>query len=157
LRKNSVISNQNIEDINKLAINRNKSILIPLSSNNLKFNSIIEREQIMNMIENFENNALYESQVNYKAISDFFNKKGELNENTLENVNIIKELEAEETELKNTIANLKRNEMDRIFKEFLFHDYERRFNTKKEIIISALIGEENTIKEIGRQSRERRV
>ena len=123
----------------------------------MKFNNIFEREQIMNMIENFDNNALYESEVNYKAISDFFNKKGEINQNTLENVNLIKELENEESELKSKISSLKRNEMERIFKEYLFHDYERRFNTKKQVIISALIGEENTIKELGRQSRERRV
>lgn len=59
--------------------------------------------------------------------------------------------------IKSSIINLKRNEMNRLIKEFNMNDYERRFKTTRFIVISALIGEENTNMEITRQNMENKV
>ena len=61
------------------------------------------------------------------------------------------------SKIKNSISNLKRNEMNRLIKEFNMNDYERRFKTTRFTVISALIGEDNTNIEINRQNRENKV
>jgi hypothetical protein len=52
---------------------------------------------------------------------------------------------------------MKRNELNRINKEFYTNEYQRRFNVTQEEMISALIGVDNTSNEIIRQKREQRV
>jgi hypothetical protein len=52
---------------------------------------------------------------------------------------------------------MKKNEMNRINKEFYTNEYERRFNITQEDVISALIGVDNTPNELIRQRREQRV
>jgi len=51
---------------------------------------------------------------------------------------------------------MKKSELDRINKEYLINDYERRFKVPHEVIISALIGEDNTSNEYARQKREQK-
>lgn len=52
---------------------------------------------------------------------------------------------------------MKNKELDRILKEFLMHDYERRFSVKLDQVISALIGEDHTANEFAHQSRLQKV
>lgn len=59
--------------------------------------------------------------------------------------------------MKNAMSDMRRNEMNRLIKEFNMNDYERRFKTTRHNVISALIGEENTNSEINRQNRENKV
>lgn len=47
-------------------------------------------------------------------------------------------------------------EMDRLFIQFVKHDYERRFNIDKKTVIGALVGEENLIIEMNNQERRYR-
>ena len=56
--------------------------------------------------------------------------------------NIQKEMEISLNDLKSDMDNLVKFEIDRIFKEFIFFDYERRFNIKLERVIKALVGDD---------------
>jgi len=69
----------------------------------------------------------------------------------------LKMLEDKLTEVRNEMSIVKKNEMNRISKEFLLNDYVRRFNTTEEIVIGALIGEDHLGKELNRQQREMKV
>lgn len=84
-----------------------------------------------------------------------------LKEKTLSTSNVVfKELFEIDKKLaiiKNNMTTLKKNEMNRLMREFNLNDYERRFKTTKFTVVSALIGEENTIMEIHRQNRENKV
>ena len=44
--------------------------------------------------------------------------------------------------------------MERINKEFYSNDYERRYNITLEGMISAIVGEDNVLEEIGKQRRD---
>jgi len=48
---------------------------------------------------------------------------------------------------------MKKNELERVLKEFLMNDYERRFQITLDQVISALIGEDQTATEFANQSR----
>ena len=92
-----------------------------------------------------------------KKVDDYLNLK----EKTQENSNIIFkelfEIDNKMVIMKNNMSNLRRNEMNRLIKEFNMNDYERRFKTTRHKVISALIGEENTSMEMNRQNRENNV
>jgi len=49
---------------------------------------------------------------------------------------------------------MKKAEMERINKEFYSNDYERRYNITLEGMISAIVGEDNVLEEIGKQRRD---
>ena len=70
-----------------------------------------------------------------KKISDEQMKK------LIEFQNKIKEKE----NLKNFYENLKKNEMNRIFDEYLKNNYYQRFKVEKNVVLSALIGEYNIL------------
>jgi len=48
---------------------------------------------------------------------------------------------------------MKKNELERINKEFITNDYERRFNIKLVEIIRAIVGEELTLSELQKLSK----
>ena len=56
-------------------------------------------------------------------------------------------------EIKNFREKLKKNEMKRIFEEYLKNDYYQRFKVEKNIVFSALIGEDNILPELNKQMR----
>lgn len=72
-------------------------------------------------------------------------------------IQLLDKLGEEERNIKKEISEMKRQELDRIGKEFLLNAYERRFNVTLETVISALIGEENSFWEFERIRRKRRV
>lgn len=92
-----------------------------------------------------------------KTIENFIESKSGLDGETIKLVDKINKLEKTEADLREFLNRIKKTEMDRLFKEIVKHDYERRFNTKRQIVISAMIGEENTQTELSRQNREERV
>ena len=51
---------------------------------------------------------------------------------------------------------LRKKEMDRIFEEYLRNDYFQRFKVEKNVVLSALIGEDNILPELNKQMREAR-
>lgn len=52
---------------------------------------------------------------------------------------------------------MKRNELDRICKEYFKNDYERRFIVPLETMLSALVGEEKLLYEMSNYKRMQRV
>ena len=56
-------------------------------------------------------------------------------------------------EIKNFREKLKKNEMKRIFEEYLKNDYYQRFKVEKNVVLSALIGEDNILPELNKQMR----
>lgn len=107
-----------------------------------------------------EENKLFEREdLTIREIDDFI-KKVESNmsdNNALALIERIKELERQSKRLENELNVMQRQEMNRIFHEILRYDYERRFNTKKEMVFSCLVGEENIQNEINRFVREKYV
>jgi hypothetical protein len=71
-------------------------------------------------------------------------------------IQLLDKFEEEEKIIKKEISQMKRQELDRVGKEFL-NGYERRFNVSLETVISALIGVENSFWEFERIRRKRRV
>lgn len=69
----------------------------------------------------------------------------------------VKFLEDEINEKTDTLKKMKRNELDRICKEYFKNDYERRFKVPIETMLSALVGEENLLYEVSNYKRMLRV
>ena len=108
----------------KKFINKKKNIfqtqsnLIMLMDNNNKININIIKNNNSN---NYDNN----------------------NENDAEIDKKVEKLEEEIKLIENEIESLKNNELKRINKEFLYNEYERRFNIKYNYLISSLFGLNN--------------
>ena len=56
-------------------------------------------------------------------------------------------------EIKSFRDKLKKNEKNRIFEEYLKNDYYQRFKVEKNVVLSALIGEDNILPELNKQMR----
>lgn len=69
----------------------------------------------------------------------------------------ISDLEVIHENFKKELIKLRREELNRIGKEFLMNDYQRRFNTSLELVISAIAGEDNKNGELLKQQREEKV
>lgn len=121
----------------------------------LDTNSEINKNVIKKLIEKYKkDNVLYDEHLNFKKIQEIMSKRGELGEEAIEYIRSVTDLESQYKSLLNTMQTMKRIEMNRINKEFYTNEYERRFKVTQEEMISALIGEDNTPNEIGRQRRE---
>ena len=59
-------------------------------------------------------------------------------------------------EIENEIANLKKKETLRLFKEFVENDYENKYHVKIEVVLAALLGEHNKNIEINKYSKYRK-
>lgn len=46
------------------------------------------------------------------------------------------------SELKNKMRIMKKDQLDRIGKEFLFNNYEKRFKVSQEVVLGAIVGED---------------
>lgn len=96
-------------------------------------------------------------QLNFKLIEKYLDSKQHLNPESME---LIKQISKEESKLNSIdkrIAKLKSAELDRIFKEILYFDYLRRFDTTKKAVICAIVGEEALFEELLREERETKV
>ena len=58
-------------------------------------------------------------------------------------VNNIKNLEKKVKQIENDIKIMKKNEIKRIFKEFIDNDYENKYNTSIDVVLGALFGEKS--------------
>lgn len=76
-----------------------------------------------------------------------------------ESMNFVNEMRENETKLinvQNYLAELKKNELNRISFEFVKKDYQRRFDITHEEIVSIIVGEDNTSNEITKLKREQK-
>ena len=69
----------------------------------------------------------------------------------------ISDLEKEYDLFKQELKDMKHLELNRLCKEFLVNDYARRFNIDQATLVSVIAGEDNTTKELIRQTRLQRV
>lgn len=70
---------------------------------------------------------------------------------------ILQEKEKAIGRLKKEMKELKKRELSRVCMEFYKYDYERRYNTSMNIVLSALIGEDYSALDVSRQSKEMQV
>jgi hypothetical protein len=98
-----------------------------------------------------------ESKYNYKKIEEFINKKEKLSDDTLQLMKSIRELESVYEKFRKEMLQMKRTELNRIGREFLINEYERRFDITLQKVISAIAGEDFTNAELTRQMREQKV
>ena len=96
---------------------------------------ILKLNDVKNLIKNSEHNLSKNQQ---KLLNEYLNL-----------LNIKKNIKLE-------YENLKEKEMMRIFDEFLKNNYYERFKVEKNVVLSALIGEDNILPELNKQVREAR-
>ncbi len=72
------------------------------------------------------------------------------NDETVNAIKITLNYEKKINELKEELQVMKENEINRINREFLFNDYERRFQIKLEDVVSVIVGEENIPTELNK-------
>ena len=80
-------------------------------------------------------------------------KKSIINLNKLQGIDQIEELKSKIKEIENDISNLKKNEIHRLFKEFVENDYENKYHVKIDDVLAALLGEHNKNIEINKYSK----
>ncbi len=98
-----------------------------------------------------------EEKFNMKKIEAMISNKKSLDEETISMLKSVRELENVYYTLRDDIRKSRRMQMSRLGKEFLVNDYARRYNTKLEIVASAIVGEDNLTSELVRQNREKKV
>ena len=80
-------------------------------------------------------------------------KKNIINLKKLQGIEQVDELKFKIKAIENDIANLKKNEIHRLFKEFVENDYENKYHVTIDIVLAALLGEHNKNIEINRYSK----
>ena len=105
-------------------------------------------KEIMNF-NNYRNFNMSEDEKNKEikstvlSLSKIFEKK-EKNHFDIENMKEVKEINKLKKKimlLNNQIEELKNNEVQRIFHEYVYNDYERVYHAPIEVVLGALIGE----------------
>lgn len=118
---------------------------------------VFSKNVLKYLIEKYkQENHVDEEDLTMKKIEQYLKQKGQLGEEAREYIRNVTELEGQLKNLFNNIQIMKRNELNRINKEFYTNDYERRFKVTQEIMISAIVGEDNSVNEMHRQRRDQR-
>lgn len=131
-----------------------------INSKLLKSNNLSSEQKNFLLLEKAIRAGIQENElksINYKNIDRYISNKQKLNP---ESIKLIQKIKAEEEKvqlIKEKIDYLKNNELDRIYKEIIYNNYLKRFNTNKKTIISALIGEEFLYDELNRQDKLEKV
>lgn len=116
-------------------------------------NLLEQLDKKLNLIENTPN-------LSFQKIDDIMNdgNKGSVID---DKTNVyIKAIQKKKNYIKNIqakIESMKQSEVERINREFLNHDYQRRFNVPIYTVISALIGEEKLEQEMGKIQKKSRM
>ena len=97
--------------------------------------------------------------ISMRKIEEIIKKRGEvqINKDLKLFIDNVRRLELKELELKRELSNMKKNELDRINKEFVSKFYERRFNVSKETIVSVIVGESFAGSELIKLNRDQKV
>ena len=140
--------------------NKNKTFFQSIQNQKLNLNSFKKFQHKNNFSNDFFDNNLFEltSTVPNLKLNEMEklikNRKKKITDEQMKKLieyqNKIKEKES----LKNFYENLKKNEMNRIFDEYLKNNYYQRFKVEKNVVLSALIGEDNILPELNKQARE---
>lgn len=152
-----------MEEIDK-EINKLKTLYQPYLKNNHCRHKTISKKEIFQKTH-IKNNYSYDSAIkieprklllgdnlklcNQEQINAFFSDKRFVE--SLDKFILLTKLKKE---LMNKIQNLKKTESKRIFVEFMKNNYQRRYQVKKKIVLSALLGEDNLSPEINAQTKQ---
>ena len=100
----------------------------------------------LNQIQIAEKN-INQSNVTIKNIGSVLNEKNPYSK-ILENpiIQKISDLAAQSSEIEYEIIQMKRKELNRLFKEFFINDYQNKFHVVIETVIGALVGEKKKLK-----------
>lgn len=79
-----------------------------------------------------------------------------MDENTERCLRIIEDKKKQIWQLQNKIEKMKTDEVNRINKEFLYYNYQRKFNVPITQVIAAIVGEDHLEIEMGKVNREKR-
>ena len=144
-QKNNILRNISITNTNYSEVNDS-------TANSTKYNSINKYKD--------KNKLLY----TYNDIPDiiklndaekYINKNNSIsklkNKDAVELIEEYKNLNKKLKEMKKMQEKNKKNEMDRIFNEYLRNNYYQRYNVEKNVVLSALIGEDNINNELNKQ------
>lgn len=92
-----------------------------------------------------------------KKVNEYLSKKEKLDEYTYGLMDKVRHLEKLYDKKKKELQLLRRTELNRIGKEYLVNDYERRYDAPQDVLIAAIVGEDNISAELTRQVREQKV
>ena len=96
-------------------------------------------------------------QFTISKVNDIIPSTKNLEQDTIVIFKSVNLLEDQFEKVKKTMLDKKTSLIENINKEFLFNDYERRFNIKLEELLLALVGEESLNSEIAKQNKMKRV
>jgi uncharacterized membrane-anchored protein YjiN (DUF445 family) len=152
-------NNTSISDFNEIASNiKSKESyynkiggMTDSSWTSTKYNSSYKSKE-KNMLILYENNI--PAVIKFKDIRNYMNQKNiELKkDNSIKDtIEQFKKLIKKQKELRAKIEEMKKREMDRIFNEYLRNNYYQKYNVEKNVVLSALIGEDNINNELNKQ------
>ena len=101
-------------------------------------NSPTKKLKILAMVEKFEPKKKV---IKIKQLEDYLNKKPKFDDRSVQMMNDLDQLERKHQHLKKEISHKRKKEMNRICKEFMDNDYEKRFDVSQEVVFAALVGE----------------
>jgi len=140
--------------------NKNKTFFQSIQNQKLNLNSFKKFQHKNNFSNDLFDNNLFEltSTVPNLKLNEMEklikNRKRKITDEQMKKLIEYQNKIKEKENLKNFYENLKKNEMNRIFDEYLKNNYYQRFKVEKNVVLSALIGEDNILPELNKQARE---
>lgn len=137
---------------NEIYAGKNKRSSLIFKTNLIKKNSVLKRSiSQTNIVKSYirsNNDDEEEDERNEKELNTFkqLSMLIEKNKNNLEieklpQMNDIENLQGKIKKIENEIVELKKNEINRIFKEFIENDYQNKYHVSVDVILAALLGE----------------
>ncbi len=119
--------------------------------------NILDKIQFKQQHDPYANNPKDDTEFNVKKIQDLFSKNEIVHEELKRLMNNLKDIESEAENQKRQIAQDKKDEVNRIGREFLLNDYKKRYGMNMKTVISAISGEDNSNSELFRLEKEEKV
>ena len=141
-----------IENISRSTKSPTKSIFRTTVNNKIT-NTILPKIKLTNSLNDNDK----KNQITLKNIGNILNEKNPLSK-ILEDpsIQMISNLAAGSNIIELDLINIRRAEMDRLFKEFFENNYQKKFNANLETVIGALVGEGKRDSEMVRYYRMKR-
>ena len=145
--------------------NKNNNIIFNENNDKLQFDNYLQYkmrrdqngENFNSKITDLSNSNFIPPVLKLKDVQEIL-KKNEIHisPNQMEKLIQYLNLNNRRNDIKKFQHKLRKKEMDRIFEEYLRNDYFQRFKVEKNVVLSALIGEDNILPELNKQMREAR-
>ena len=149
---NGLLTLDKLNKILKEKLKDNKYLLEnnDLNNDNNIFNKFYDTfKTTINKKNFFDKNSILKlnkekNTLKFRELDEYFKTKEYLFDvNSNNKLNKIKSLKNEINKYKKSLKEMKNNELIRLNKEFYTNDYIKKYNTKKEIVLGAIVGEKN--------------